>query len=70
MDVQFDKMLAGVPGSQKELKILLLPFTHEKENCQYKSPRTIPIIDILSVIFINYLQTVKKKVLNKSNKVK
>lgn len=34
MDVLFGKMLAEVPGSWKEPKILLLPFRHETENSQ------------------------------------
>lgn len=40
MDVLFGKTLAEVPGSWKELKILLLPFRHETGNSQDISSRT------------------------------
>lgn len=60
MDVLFGKMLAEVPGSWKELKILLLPFRHEIENSQDIASRTFPIIDILNVILINYFWIVRK----------
>lgn len=53
MDVLFGKMLVEVPGSWKELKILLLPFRHEIENSQDISSRTFLLKDILSVILIN-----------------
>lgn len=53
MDVLFGKMLAEVPGSWREPKILLLPFRHETENSQDIVSRTFPIIDILCIILIN-----------------
>jgi hypothetical protein len=53
-------MLAEVPGSWQELKILLLPFRHEIEKSQDTSSRTFSTTDILIVILINYLRTVRK----------
>lgn len=60
MDVLFGKMLAEVPGSWQEPKILLLPFRQEIEKSHDTSSRTFSTIDILSVILINYFGAVRK----------
>lgn len=43
MDVLFGRMLAEVPGSWKELKILLLPFRYKTENSQDISHEHFPL---------------------------